>query len=191
MSGERCGNPVCTWDDRYIDVVHAISRRTGAIEGKLKALKYDGQFGWATIFGRIVVGWLDANLQLANSYDLIVVNPTHASRATRHTELILQAAAAEDQLAWWPFEPWDDTTLVKHTQTAPSSVAHATWRTKKAAADELWFAVRVEHPDRVRGRRILVLDDATTTLHQLNVIAGILKAAGAAEVDGLVIARSH
>ena len=52
-----------------------------------------------------------------------------------------------------------------------------------------WSAVDVAHPERIEGGTILVIDDVTTTLLQLNVIAGQLKRAGAAEVDGLVIAR--
>jgi predicted amidophosphoribosyltransferase len=41
----------------------------------------------------------------------------------------------------------------------------------------------------VKGCSVLVVDDVTTTLLQLNVIAGLLVRAGAAHVDGLVIAR--
>ncbi len=43
----------------------------------------------------------------------------------------------------------------------------------------------------VVGKRVLVVDDITTTLLQLNVIAAILQTVGCANaVDGLVLARS-
>lgn len=185
-----CGNPVCNWDDRSIGIVSAICKRTGAIEAVLKRFKYDGAAAWSTIIGRIVLGWLEVRTDLSLDYDLITVNPTHVDRQPlRHTELILEAAQLEDQLGLWPLDDSDDTVLVKHTVTTSATVQGTNWPAKKIAADALWGAVSVAHPDRVEGKRILVVDDVTTTLLQLNVIAGILKSAGAAAVDGLVIAR--
>jgi predicted amidophosphoribosyltransferase len=185
-----CGNPVCGWDDRDVRVVYAIAKRTGAIENVLKKFKYDGKAGWAMILGRIVIGWLEANPDLAYQFDVITVNPTHADRSPlRHTELILEAAKTEDQLGWWPLDDPNDTVLRKHDKTASVTAYGTTWRAKKQAADELCWAVDVAHPERVEGKTVLVVDDVTTTLLQLNVIAGLLKGAGAAEVDGLVIAR--
>ncbi len=186
MSGS-CGNPVCNWPDRDIAAVHAIALKTGAIDGRIKALKYDGQIGWARIFGRLVLGWLETN-RLPTDYDLIVANPTHATRSPRHTELILVSAAAEDLLEVWPFDRGTPPVLTKQTVTTASAAGN--WHQKKAAADELWFAVNVTRPASVAGARVLVIDDVTTTLLQLNVIAGILKRAGATYVEGLVIARA-
>ena len=37
---------------------------------------------------------------------------------------------------------------------------------------------------------MLVIDDITTTLLQLNAVAQVLKAAGATEVEGLVLTRA-
>lgn len=190
LRGSSCGNPVCGWDDRDVRVVHAISKRTGAIEQVLKRFKYDGKAGWAMILGRIVIGWLEARSDLAGEYDLVTVNPTHPNRSPlRHTELILEAAKTEDQLGWWPLDDPANTVLRKHTETASATAYGTTWSAKKQAADELWWAVEVAHPERIQGKTVLVVDDVTTTLLQLNVIAGLLKRAGAASVDGLVIAR--
>lgn len=190
LPADRCGNPVCGWDDRHVRAVHAIAKRTGAIEQVLKTFKYGGTTGWAIILGRIVIGWLEATPDLAYQYDLVTVNPTHANRSPlRHTELILEAAKTEDQLDRWPLDDPDDTVLRKHTETASATAYGTTWRAKKQAADELWQAVDVAHRERVEGKTVLLVDDVTTTLLQLNVIAGLLKRAGAAEVDGLVIAR--
>lgn len=188
---EDCGNPVCNWDDRHIGTVHAICRRTGSIETLLKKFKYeDGYSGWAPILGRIIVGWLWTHPRIAECYELIVVNPTHLDRQPiRHTERILAAAHNEDQLGLWPLEPADDTTLVKREPTTSATAVGASWRHKKDAADELWWAVDVAHPERVKGKDVLIVDDVTTTLLQLNVLAGLLERAGAKSVDGLVIAR--
>lgn len=180
---------MCGWDDRSVDVVHAIALKTGAIDRVLRSLKYnDGQAGWSVIVGRLVVGWLEANVP-DDYYGLIVANPTHADRApVRHTEAILEAARREDLHGRWPFDDEIHPTLIKVHPTTAS--ATGTWRAKKAAADELRWAVNVQHPERVEGQRVLVVDDVTTTLLQLNMIADILLGAGAAAVEGLVIARA-
>lgn len=185
-----CLNPVCNWANRDIGTVYAISRRTDPIEGILKRFKYAGEAGWAPVLGRIIVGWLEVRTDVSYDYDLVTVNPTHAARQPlRHTELILQAAKREDQLGWWPLDDPNDTALVKRYATASATTYGTSWHQKKRSADELWGAVDVAHPSRVADGRILVVDDVTTTLLQLNVVAGILKAAGAVAVDGLVIAR--
>lgn len=185
-----CGNPVCNWDDRDIGIVSAICKRTDPIESILKRFKYDGEDGWALILGRIVLGWLEVRTDLSETYDLITVNPTHEDRQPlRHTEMILEIAQLEDQLGRWPLDDHSDTALVKHTETESATAYGTNWHAKKAAADALRWAVSVAHPERVAGKRILVVDDVTTTLLQMNVIAGILVGAGALSVDGLVIAR--
>ncbi len=78
---------------------------------------------------------------------------------------------------------------MKHTETASATSLGTTWHAKKQAADELWSAVSVGHPERVEGKRVLLVDDVTTTLLQLEVLSGVLTRAGAASVNGLVIAR--
>ncbi|MDA8317778.1 MAG: hypothetical protein M0010_21820 [Actinomycetota bacterium] len=135
------------------------------------------------ILGRLVFGWLDANFS-NDDYDLIVANPTHESRLVRHTELILAAASREDQLGEWHFAP---EALVKMAETSKS--ANGSWRAKWDAAQELYDVVHPADALDLRGAKVLVVDDVTTTLAQLHVVGNILKRAGAAEVDGLVIAR--
>jgi predicted amidophosphoribosyltransferase len=188
-AGQRCGNPVCNWGDRHIRRVDAICLKTGAVDRIIRGFKYGtAGLGWRVIFGRLVLGWLEAN-RAPGDYDLIIVNPpTHPSRAVRHTELILDAAHNEDLLDLWPFDR-EPRALIKVTETPPS--ASQKWKDKKIAADALQDALRILDPARMAGKRILVVDDITTTLLQLNVIAGVLRAAGHARVvDGLVLARS-
>ena len=56
------------------------------------------------IFGRLMLGWLDDNLD-PDEYDAIIANPTEPTRPVRHTELILEAAAKEDWRTSGPSTP--------------------------------------------------------------------------------------
>lgn len=56
----RCGNPICDFDDRYFTRVWAISVRTGQMRAAITRYKYDEKWGWAAIFGRILVGFVGA-----------------------------------------------------------------------------------------------------------------------------------
>ena len=50
-------------------------------------------------------------------------------------------------------------------------------------------ALAVPEPDRVAGRRVLVVDDVSSEGFSLREMAGVLHSAGATEVAGLVFAR--
>jgi predicted amidophosphoribosyltransferase len=164
--------------------VHAICRKTGPIDVVLKRYKYaDKLTGWAVILGRLVLGWMEANLA-PNAYDMIVANPTAPGRAVHHTEEILEAAKREDLANAWPIYPRG---LVKTGDT--SSSATGSWRMKWDAAREL-EAVVVPAPGTSISGRILVFDDIATTCAQMEVLARLLTGWGATEVDGLVIART-
>jgi predicted amidophosphoribosyltransferase len=187
--GETCGNPLCGWDDRQVGRVEAICLKTGQVDRRIQDFKYGKVgLGWRVIFGRLLLGWLEEHHD-PGDFDLIVVNPTHPDRQVRHMELILDAAASEDMLDEWPFDRHDPRAIIKTHETPPS--ASQRWRDKKIAADALWEALEVPDRRRTAGKRILVVDDITTTLLQLNAVAGILKRVGdASKVDGLVLARA-
>jgi ComF family protein len=51
-------------------------------------------------------------------------------------------------------------------------------------------AYRVQRPDEIYGKRILLIDDVTTTCTTVNECARVLKEAGAREVRVLVLARN-
>jgi len=166
-------------------VIHVICEKTGAIDHVLRGFKYADQpaLGWARILGRLVLGWLEANLS-PDDYDLIVANPTHVGRPVRHTELILEAAASEDLLARWPIFPY---TLQKAIDTPQSATGG--WHAKWNAACLLRGAVQSSGLMDLRGARVLVFDDITTTCSQFQILGEILAGYGAVRVDGLVIAR--
>ena len=64
------------------------------IENMIKRYKYKGVTGWGMNMGRLVLGWLEENLD-PDQYDIVLANPTHESRPVRHTENF-EAAAKRD-----------------------------------------------------------------------------------------------
>jgi predicted amidophosphoribosyltransferase len=186
-----CPNWLCTDARRRISRIHAIAYQSGPLRTVINRYKYDGAHGWALIFGRLVLGWLDGHAA-GNPPDLIVANPTYTGPGGRdfaHTETVLEAASREDLQRRWPFDLAAPRAIVKTSATATS--ANATAKAKRAAASELRSALSVPDSSRTAGRRILVYDDVCTTASQLDAVADCLLGEGrAAHVEALVLARA-
>ncbi len=188
----RCGNPICSWKDRYFTRVRAISMRTGAIEQAIVRYKYDRKWGWAMIFGRILVGYLEEHAGDFEGYDAITPSPTYrgadAERDFDHTELIVKAAEIEEPIAW----PFEYGLIAKESRTDrfASKGSVKPWRERKEiATGPLRQALRVPDPDQVAGRRILVFDDVFTEGFTIREVARSLMISGAKEVSEIVLAR--
>lgn len=184
-----CGNPVCSWseDDRGFQWVWAISMRTGALSRAIDRYKVDGKTGWAWIFGRVLVGYLDANREIFSRYDLIIPSPTYVGQDGRsfdHIGLIVERAKLEDDDTW-PFEFG----VITKTR-ATTRFRGRTWRQRLDIANyELAPALHVARPDLVNGKRVLIVDDVYTEGLTIRTVARALKAAGALEVSEVVLAR--
>jgi predicted amidophosphoribosyltransferase len=184
----RCGNPVCHFGDRYFTRVWAISMRTGQMRAAITRYKYDGKWGWAAIFGRILVGFLAQDRAVFGAYDLITPSPTYlvsgSGRTFDHTQRIVEAAEIEEPIAW----PFAYDVIVKTAATEPM-VGHS-WRERRAIAEgQLREALRVTDPAAVAGKRILIVDDVFTEGFTIREIARALVRAGAIEVSEIVLAR--
>ena len=187
-----CPNWLCSDPTRRIERIDAIAYLSGSLRTKILSYKYNNRHGWASIFGRVLLGWLENNRWL-DMPDLIVANPTWVEPdsvfATGHTERVLEAAEREDTIGWWNFDVASPRTLVKTIDTAKSAANTAP--AKREAARELRAALAITDKSRVAGRRILVYDDVCTTGTQLNAVAAcLLEDGGAAEVKAVVLARA-
>lgn len=184
-----CANPVCSWDedDRGFRWVWAISMRTGALKRAIDRYKVDGKHGWSWIFGRVLIGYLHANVNAFRPYDLIVPSPTYTGPGGRpfdHIGLIVEQAIVEDD-GTWPFELG----VIAKTQ-ATTRFRGQTWRRRlDIATSELRPALRVLCREAVEGKRVLVLDDVYTEGLTIREVALALRAAGAVEVSEIVLAR--
>lgn len=187
-----CGNPLCNDSRRHIERVEAIAVKTGPLDAKIQLLKYGGKIGWATIFGRVLLGHLQANHR-PDEFDLIIANPTFigpgSETLVHHTELVVEAAAQQDVHGLWHFDVGSPRALVKTGPTTKS--AGCSYAGKKAAADALVDVLDIPETGRTTGARILVYDDISTTLLQLDRVAKVLYERGhAAHVEGIVLART-
>lgn len=166
--------------------------RTSALKTAINRFKYQEGKGWASIFGRVVVGYLDEHSSRFRATDLIVASPTYTGEGARrswdHTGEILRAAAVESG-GRWPFDLAEPPTIIKLAETQQLVGVDAATR-RRLATEELRPALSVTDPSRVDGKRIVVLDDVFTRGTTLNEVARALKRAGASEVIGLVLARS-
>lgn len=185
----RCQNRLCGDPGRVIERIDAIASYADGLRSRILAFKEQNKHGWATIFGRILVGHLDANYRSAD-VDLIVANPTHSSRVPRHTEQVIERASAEDLLDTWPWDDQRSPALLKGKATTGSGTSGATLAQKRAAAEEVEAALVIPDPSRVASKRIIVYDDICTTGYQLNAVAKKLREVGAISVSAIVLART-
>jgi predicted amidophosphoribosyltransferase len=194
----ECKNPVCGMSERWFEWNYAIAMRSGVLQRVINAYKYSdassGHRGWAAIFGRILVGFLDAKAPIFGGTDLIVASPTFVGRGGRrdwdHIRGILVAANAEQVPAGrWPFDLTDTPAVIKTADTP--AMTGLPYRARRVNAEgAIRDALAVPDPSRIRGRRIVVLDDVFTDGLTMREVARALRVDGdAAEVRGVTLAR--
>jgi len=189
--GNPCRNWLCDDPNRRIERVDAIAYLSGSLKAKIHSYKYEGRLGWSLIFGRLLVGWLEAHAA-ADPPDLIVANPTYIDPGvprSGHIEMIIMAAAVADYEGRWTFDVRTPTAIIKTQPTERS--AGRTAAAKRAAAAALRNVLAIPDAARTQGCDILVFDDVCTTGSQLNAVANCLLTDGqAARVRAVVLARA-
>lgn len=132
-----CPNLLCIDPRRRISRIYAVAYLSGSLRNKILRYKYDGAYGWSLIFGRVLVGWLEANFT-GGGPDLIVANPTYVGpgeHTFHHTETVLDVAAREDLDRRWSLDTGDPRAIVKVRPTPKSAASTA--KAKRQAAREL------------------------------------------------------
>jgi len=188
----RCSNYWCNRppDERYFDFIYAISMRSGSLQSAINLYKYDNRRGWAAIFGRVLVGYLDEHPWVMEGWDAIIPSPTYTGRGARrrwdHIRLILEKADLEAG-GRWSFQL--DPAYVEKSRETESLVGKTLVERRRICETELRDALRIPSPDGVTGRRFLVFDDVFTDGSTLREIARFLRDAGALQVGSIVLAR--
>jgi hypothetical protein len=110
-------------------------------------------------------------------------------RPVDHTREVLAAATPRLERLW-PIDSGCPPVVVKTAATRSMVDAGSAGVRRLWAAGELRAALAVTDARRVRGRRVLVLDDVFTDGSTLREVAGALRGAGATAVSGIVLARA-
>jgi ComF family protein len=164
------------------DGIWAVHAYAGPLLRALARLKFHGQPAWAGPLGTV----LSSSPVLRQGWDAIVPVPLHPGRLRRRgfNQAVLLARFARTQLPS-PRPPLEPRWLIRPRATAPQHRLPAAERQAN-----LRGAFAVPDPARVRGRRLLVLDDVTTTGATLAAAREALVDAGAAEVGALALLRT-
>jgi len=196
VPGRQCGNYWCARADRGFNAVWAVGSYEGRLRRTILSYKYGRRRGLARPLGQLLARYLLDHLPWFDAYELLLPVPAHAggSRGFDHMAAILKEVAQTDVGGLWPVagvagagaEP---SPLVKVADTVALSLAGSDAARRLWAATELRTSLVVRVPERVRGRRLLVVDDVMTDGSTLREVALVLLRAGAKEVSGLVLAR--
>jgi predicted amidophosphoribosyltransferase len=185
----KCRNPLCgrSEEERGWDWIWAISMRTGPLKRAIDAYKYHGKWGWARIFGRVLVGYLQDQEEVFGDYDLIIPMPTYVGKGGRdrdHNAEVIEWAIVEDDS--WPVR----TDVMAKTRATRRLAELRRFADRAAVAErEIGPALAINKPRVVRGASVLVFDDVFTGGLTLREVAHKLRGAGAEQVSGIVLAR--
>jgi ComF family protein len=151
--------------------------------GTLPALIRLHKYGLDQSAGRALAEYLDDELPISSAdYDLIVPVPLHWRRLWWRG--FNQAAMLAEEVARRLELPLDAISFARWRATSSQTARHHDDRARNVRR-----AFVVIHPDRIRGQRILLIDDVMTTGATVNECARSLLASGAASVDVFTLAR--
>jgi ComF family protein len=142
----------------------------------VQALKYDGRPQIAAALGGVLARALPALWRA----DLVLEMPLHPARQRERG--YNQASALADALAEAASVPRAPGAIQRTRATAPQARLGQRERRQNVSG-----AFQVRHPARLRGRRVLVVDDVLTTGSTMQACLGALAAAGA-EASGVTLA---
>jgi ComF family protein len=156
----------------------------------IAAFKFRGQAGWADPFADLMLR-ADGACALVQGCDLIAPVPLTAARLAdrgHHAPWELaKAVARRHATATRASTPLCADALVRLSDGPPQ---HRLGRAERLRTLNGAFAVPAHRATTVSGRRVLLIDDVTTTGATLLAASRALHAAGAASVDALVFART-
>jgi competence protein ComFC len=183
----RCGRPQpggilcpdCAHWPAAIDGIRSPFRFEGTMRKAIHQLKYQNLRALAMPLAEMLQEYLAAS---PLDVDVLVPVPLHRKRLRERgynqARLLAQALGKLINI------PVVDDVLARRRHTPPQArTANIAERTQNIADA---FACR---GNSLRGRRVLLIDDVATSGTTLNACATVLKAGGAAEVWGLVMAR--
>jgi ComF family protein len=181
---ERCAR--CTAHPPHYRIALTVARyRTSAEDepGSLPALIRRHKYGLDQSAGRALAEYLGDELPLASTdYDVVLPVPLHWRRLMWRG--FNQAALLANEVAHRLDLPLDSTAMTRRRFTAPQTARHHDDRIRNVRR-----AFAVTHPERIKGRRVLLVDDVMTTGATVDECARVLMASGAKVVHVFTLAR--
>ncbi|MGD0120232.1 MAG: ComF family protein [Candidatus Binatus sp.] len=152
--------------------------------GSLPALIRRHKYGLDQSVGRALVEYIGDELPVsAADYDVVMPVPLHWRRLWWRG--FNQAALLAAEVARRLDLPLDTSAMSRKRFTPPQTSQHHGERIRNVRR-----AFTVTNPDRVRNRRVLIVDDVMTTGATVDECARVLLAAGAACVDVFTLSRA-
>ena len=145
--------------------------------------KFRGDAGWAAPLATLMrsTPWVEPALETC---DLVL--PMPLSRARLRERGFNQAFELARRLA--PFNKCDATLLLRTRETTAQSGLTRSERLRNLRGA---FALEPLRATAVQGKRIVLVDDVMTSGASLFTVAHVLRAAGAAHVTAVVLARTN
>ena len=176
----RCG--ACIKQPPPLDACVAAVAYAFPWSGLIAGYKFSGNPGWASTFALLVrsTPWTEPALDRA---DLLVPMPLSIQRLQArgfNQALVLARALQPDKT--------DAQVLLRIKDTPAQSTLD---RKQRSLSVQEAFAVDPLLATRVTGKRIVLLDDVMTSGASLHAASRALRAAGAAHITGMVIARTE
>jgi ComF family protein len=176
LSASAIANPPAYYRAR------AAARYSATMRDLIQSFKYRDRHEGLPLFGRWLV---KAGHELLADADLIVPVPLYRSRlwSRRFNQSALLAQAA-GRLSGVPV----DCFVLKRVRATASQVGLTAKQRKRNVAGA--FKIDPTRKQRIKGKRVIVIDDVVTTGATVEACAKTLKRAGAAHVDVLALARA-
>ena len=171
---ESCQRHPPAWDRGAAAVIAGAGRRV------VLALKHGDRLDMVAP----LAGWMAAaGHALLPQAELIAPVPLHWTRLVRRR--YNQSAELARRLGRIAGRPMTPDLLLRRRATAPQDGSRASRAANQAGV----FAVNPRHAPSLAGRAVLLVDDVLTSGATLSACADCLRAAGAARVDVLALAR--
>ena len=179
-SGQLCGG--CTLEPPPFSGARSFGYYTSELSRIIQALKFQGRRNIADLLGPLMASVFLESWD-RDQIDMLVPIPLHPRR--RRERGFNQSALLARSMARWIAIPVCGRVLTRVRHTAPQVGLTDVERTRN-----LKDAFRCSDPAKVRGKRILLIDDVMTTGATAASAASALSQAGAQRVSVLTAARA-